>query len=143
RMKRRTLLTALGAAIAVALVTVPLTAFAQQTTRVWKIGYLAVGPRPAEGAPPSSLRKALMELGYSEGKNVSYVGRWAEARRERLPALATELVDLKVDLIITFGSPAAAAAKQASSTVPIVMALSGDPVGVGLIESLARPGGNV
>jgi putative ABC transport system substrate-binding protein len=126
-------------AIAGALVAMPLAALAQQPGRVWQIGYLAVGPRPADGAPLASLRKVLMDLGYSEGKNISYVGRWAEAQRQLLPGLATELVDQKVDLIITFGSPAAAAARQASSTVPIVMAISGHPVGVGLIESLARP----
>jgi putative ABC transport system substrate-binding protein len=71
------------------------------------------------------------------------MGRWAENKKDRLQALAAELVELKVDLILTFGSPAVAAAKQASSTIPIVMALSGDPVGVGLIASLGRPGGNV
>jgi len=116
---------------------------AQQAGKTYRIGYLAAGARSTDGAPPASLRQALQELGYGEGKNVIYEGRWAEARREELPALAAELVGLKVDLIITFGSPAAAAAKQASSTIPIVMALSGDPEGVGLVASLARPGGNV
>src|SRR5437016_13284799 len=116
---------------------------AQQAGKTYRIGYLAAGARSTDGAPPASLRQALQELGYGEGKNVIYEGRWAEARREELPALAAELVGLKVDLIITFGSPAAAAAKEASSTIPIVMALSGDPEGVGLVASLARPGGNV
>ena len=118
-------------------------AYAQQWGKTYRIGYLAVSARPVDGAPPAALRQALQELGYSDGKNVTYVGRWAEAKRDRLPALATELVAVKVDLIITFGSPAAAAAKEATSSIPIVMALSGDPVGVGLIASLARPGGNV
>jgi putative ABC transport system substrate-binding protein len=121
----------------------PLDAVAQQTGKVWRIGFLASGARPSDGAPPATLRQALQELGYSDAKNVTYVGRWAEARREGLPTLAAELVALKVDLIITFGSPAASAAKEASSTIPIVMALSGDPEGVGLVTSLARPGGNV
>ena len=116
---------------------------AQQAGKTYRIGYLAAGARSTDGAPPASLRQALQELGYGEGKNVIYVGRWAEARREELPPLAAELIGLKVDLIITFGSPAAAAAKDASSTIPIVMALSGDPEGVGLVASLARPGGNV
>jgi putative ABC transport system substrate-binding protein len=116
---------------------------AQQAGKTYRIGYLAAGARSTDGAPPASLRQALEELGYSEGKNVIYAARWAETRREQLPALAAELVALKVDLIITFGSPAAAAAKEASSTIPIVMALSGDPEGVGLVASLARPGGNV
>ena len=128
--------------IASALLAAPL-ADAQQAGKTYRIGYLAAGARSTDGAPPASLRQALQELGYGEGKNVIYEGRWAEARREELPALAAELVGLKVDLIITFGSPAAAAAKEASSTIPIVMALSGDPEGVGLVASLARPGGNV
>jgi len=128
--------------VALGFLAMPL-ADAQQAGKTYRIGYLSVGARPTDGAPPAALRQALQELGYSEGKNVTYEGRWAEAKRERLPALAAELVALKVDLIITFGSTAAAAAKEASSTTPIVMALSGDPVGVGLIASLARPGGNV
>src|SRR5438876_133161 len=137
-MDRRTFI----GAVAGALLAAPV-ADAQQAGKTYRIGYLAVGARSMDGAPPASLRQALQELGYSEGKNVIYAGRWAEARREELPALAAELVALKVDLIITFGSPAAAAAKEASSTIPIVMALSGDPEGVGLVASLARPGGNV
>jgi putative ABC transport system substrate-binding protein len=92
---------------------------------------------------PAALRQALAELGYIEGKNVTYVGRWAESMRERLPALAVELVDLKVDVIVTVTSGAAMAARNASSAIPIVMALSTDPMGQGLIASLARPGGNV
>ena len=128
--------------VALGLLATPL-ADAQQTGKTYRIGYLSVGARPTDGAPPAALRQALQELGYSEGKNVTYESRWAEAKRERLPALAAELAALKVDLIVTVGSTAAAAAKEASSTTPIVMALSGDPVGVGLIASLARPGSNV
>ena len=138
-MDRRTFI----GTIAGALLAAPLATDAQQAGKTYRIGYLAAGARSTDGAPPASLRQALQELGYGEGKNVVYESRWAEARREELPALAAELVGLKVDLIITFGSPAAAAAKEASSTIPIVMALSGDPEGVGLVASLARPGGNV
>jgi putative ABC transport system substrate-binding protein len=116
---------------------------AQQAGRVYRIGYLALGSRPDDGAPPAALRQALAQLGHVEGKNVAYVGRWAESMRERLPALAVELVDLKVDVIVTVTSGAARAAKNASSAIPIVMAMSTDPVGQGLIASLARPGGNV
>lgn len=116
---------------------------AQQGAKAYRIGYLAASPRPADNALPASLRQELERLGYREGKNVSYAGRWAESRKERLPAMAEELVALPVDVLVTFGSPAAAAAKRATSTIPVVMALSGDPVGVGLIDSLARPGGNV
>lgn len=128
--------------VALGLLATPL-ADAQQAGKTYRIGYLSVGARPTDGAPPAALRQALQELGYSEGKNVTYESRWAEGKRERLPALAAELVALKVDLIVTVGSTAAAAAKEASSTTPIIMALSGDPVGVGLISSLARPGSNV
>jgi len=136
---RRTFIgTAAGALLAATFVTE-----AQQTGKIWRIGYLAVGARPPDGELPGSLRQALQELGYIEGKNVTYAGRWAEAKRERLPALVAELVALKVDLIITQGSAAALACREATSTTPIVMTLSGDPVGVGLIASLARPGGNV
>ena len=129
-------------AVALGFVTVQF-AQAQQPAKIYRIGYLAAGPRPADNALPAPLRQELEQLGYIEGKNAIYTGRWAESRKERLPALAAELVALQVDVIVTLGSPAAAAAKQSTSTIPVVMALSGDPVGVGLIESLARPGGNI
>jgi putative tryptophan/tyrosine transport system substrate-binding protein len=116
---------------------------AQQAEKMYRIGFLALTPIPSDAALPASFRNALQQLGYGEGKNVTYVGRWAEVKRERLPALAAEIVALKVDVIVTLGSPATAAAKEATSRIPIVMALAGDPVGVGLIESLARPGGNI
>jgi len=116
---------------------------AQQARKTYQIGYLALGSRPDDGATPAALRQALAELGYSEGKNVTYVGRWAESMRARLPALAVELVAMSVDVIVTASSGAARAAKNATSAIPIVMALSTDPVGQGLIASLARPGGNV
>ena len=116
---------------------------AQRAGKTYQIGYLALGSRPDDGATPAALRHALAELGYIEGKNVTYVGRWAESMRERLPALAFELVALKVDVIVTVTSGAAMAAKNAGSAIPIVMALSTDPVGQGLIASLAQPGGNV
>jgi putative ABC transport system substrate-binding protein len=116
---------------------------AQRAGKTYQIGYLWLGPRPADSAPGASLRQALQELGYAEGKNVIYVGRWAEGKRERLAALAAELVDLNVDVIITVGAPATEAAKAATSTIPVVMAFAADPVGLGLIGSLARPGGNI
>ena len=116
---------------------------AQRAGKTYQIGYLALGSRPDDGAPPAALRQALADLGYSEGKNVTYIGRWAESMRARLPALAVELVAMSVDVIVTASSGAARAAKNATSTIPIVMALSTDPVGQGLIASLARPGGNV
>ena len=116
---------------------------AQRAGKVYQIGYLWLGPRPADGALDPSLRQTLMELGYVEGKNVKYVGRWGEGKREQLPALAAELVALKVDVIVAVGAPATEAAKSATSTIPIVMAFAADPVGLGLIDSLARPGGNI
>jgi putative ABC transport system substrate-binding protein len=121
----------------------PLDAVAQQAGKVWRIGFLAGGARPPDGAPPAALRQALQELGYMDGTSISYVGRWAEAKKDRLPGLAAELVGLKVDLIVTFGGAAAEAAKEATSTIPIVIVYAGDPVGTGLIASLARPGGNI
>ena len=125
------------------LLAAPLAAEAQPAGKVWRIGYLANGARTPDGGPPAALRQALVELGYVEGKTVTYAGRWAEAKRDRLPGLVAELVDLKVDLIVTLGGPAAEAAKEATSTIPIVIASTGDAVGIGLIASLARPGGNI
>jgi putative ABC transport system substrate-binding protein len=125
------------------LLTSPLAAGAQQAGKVWRIGFLAGGARTADGAPPAALRQALAELGYVDGKTVTYVGRWAEAKRDRLPGLVAELIDSKVDVIVTLGGPAAEAAKEATTTIPIVFAGAGDAVGTGLIASLARPGGNM
>jgi putative ABC transport system substrate-binding protein len=123
--------------------TIPLAAEAQRGGKVWRVGFLAGGVRPPDAAPPLALRQALQELGYIEGRNVSYLGRWADAKQDRLPGLAVELVSLKVDVTVTFGGPAAEAAKAATSTIPIVIASPGDAVGLGLIASLARPGGNI
>lgn len=112
-------------------------------SKTWHVGFLAGGARPPDGAAPLALRQALQELGYVEGRNVAYQARWADAKTARLPGLAAELVGLKVDVIVTASGPATHAAKQASASVPIVMALVGDAVNIGLIDSLARPGGNV
>jgi len=138
-MDRRAFLAGTGAVLLAA----PLAAEAQQPGKVPRIGYLAGGARTSDGGPPAALRQALVELGYVDGKTVTYVGRWAEAKRDRLPGLAAGLVDLKVDVIVTLGGPAAEAAKEATSTIPIVIASPGDAVDTGLIASLARPGGNI
>ena len=122
---------------------VPLAAEAQQAGKMWRVGFLAFGARPPDGAPPLALRQALQELGYVERQSVVYLGRWAEAKQDRLPGLAAELIGLKVDAIVTLGGPAAEAAKEATTTIPIVITFAGDAVGVGLIASLARPGGNI
>jgi len=129
--------------IAGSLVLAPLAAEAQSGGKTWRVGFLSGGGQPPDGAPPLPLRQALQELGYVEQRNVIYVSRWANAKQDRLPGLAAELVGLKVDVIVTVGGPSSAAAKQASPSTPVVMALVGDADGLGLIDSLARPGGNV
>ena len=121
----------------------PFASYAQKAVKVWRIGFLSGGPRPADGAPPAALRQALEELGYVDGKNVTYTSRWAEAKIERLPGLAVELVGLDIDLLLTTGAPAAEAAKRAMSTIPIVFVAPGDAADTGLVTSLARPGGNI
>ena len=138
-MDRRTVMVALAGSLLAA----PFASHAQKPAKVWRIGFLSGGPRPADGAPPAALRQALEELGYVDGKNVTYTGRWAEAKIARLPGLAAELVGLEVDLLLTAGGPAAQAAKQATSTIPVVFIAAGDVLGTGLVTSLARPGGNV
>jgi putative ABC transport system substrate-binding protein len=113
---------------------------AQQQTKIPRIGYLgsvSSSPRVA------TFRQGLRELGYVEGKNIIIEWRHHEGKVDLLPTLAAELVRLKVDIIITAGAPAARAAKEATSTVPIVMTQIGDPVGSGFVASLARPGGNI
>ena len=116
---------------------------AQPTSKVWRIGVLTGNARPPDGAVSAPLRKALQALGYGEGKEIAYEGRWGEAHNERLPTLAAELVAANVDVIVTFGGPSAAAAKQASSSIPVIVVNGGDMVDTGLVASLARPGGNV
>lgn len=124
-------------ALALALLTAPLGTEAQQAGKVYRIGILAVGPWAAiEG-----LRDGLKELGYEEGQKVRFEYRWA-GRDERLPSAAAELVHLNVDVILTWGSPAALAARRATSTIPIVSIL-GDPLVIGVTSSLGRPGGNI
>ena len=114
-------------------------AFAQQGSKVWRIGYLSSGV----GASLDELRKGLRELGYQEGKNFFIELRFAGGDFSRLPALAADLVNRKVDVIVVSGTPPAIAVKRATSTIPVVMAVVGDPVGSGLVSSLARPGGNI
>jgi putative ABC transport system substrate-binding protein len=117
---------------------------AQPTQKTFRVGHLAVGARTPDGGPPAVLREALRELGHVEGRNVAYEARFGEGKMEPLPALAAELVRLKVDVIVAQGGLAALAARNATSTIPIVIApATGDLVAVGLIASLPRPGGNV
>jgi ABC-type uncharacterized transport system substrate-binding protein len=143
-MERRAFLQCLTGSVLIAPVLVaPRATGAQQKTKTWRVGFLSGGGRPPDGAAPLPLRQALQELGYVESRNVVYVSRWAEAKQDRLPGLAAELVGLNVDVIVTVGGPASAAASQASPSIPVVMALVGDADGLGLIDSLARPGGHV
>lgn len=118
-------------------------AAAQPPGRVARIGYLGSSSRALEASWLEALHKRLRELGYVEGRTFHMEYRWAEGHDNRLAALARELIDAKVDIIITTGTPAAFAAKQATRTIPVVMTSAGDPVRSGLIQSLARPGANV
>src|SRR5215510_14329839 len=118
----------------------PLTASAQSPTKVHHIGWLA--STEPDWRQAHSFLQGLSELGYIEGQNIVIEYRWAERRFERLPALAAELVRLKVEVIFALGGAAAGAARQATDTIPIVTT-AGDPVAQGLVASLARPGGNV
>jgi ABC-type uncharacterized transport system substrate-binding protein len=116
---------------------------AQQPTKVLRIGYLSSPSLSVSPARVEAFRQGLRELGYVEGKNVVIEYRSAAGKLDRLPALAAALVGLKVDLIVTSGPTATRAAKEATSTIPIVMTQVGDPVGSGFVASLARPGGNL
>jgi len=141
-MRRRDFITLLGGAAA-ASIAWPLAAIAQQSGKLRTIGFL--GPNTRSGASDwvAALAQRLRELGWIEGRTVTIEYRWAEGREERLAEIAAEFVRLKVDVIVTSGTPAVMASKQATSVIPIVFATAGDPVGSGLVASLARPGGNV
>jgi putative ABC transport system substrate-binding protein len=121
----------------------PLTARAQQTPRKWRIGFLGAASAAKYAQRVDDLRAGLGDFGYAENKNLVVDFRWAEDDNQRLPELASELVSLHPDVLVTHGTPGTAAAKKTTSTIPIVMAVSGDAVATGLIKSLARPGGNV
>jgi putative ABC transport system substrate-binding protein len=127
--------------IAVLLLAAPL-AEAQQAERIYRIGLLGLSSR-SDITGLTVLRRRLGDLGYEEGKNLIIEYRWAEGRYDRLPAFADELVRLKVDVLVTYGTPGALAAKQATTTIPVVVASMGDAVALGIVPSLARPGGNI
>jgi ABC-type uncharacterized transport system substrate-binding protein len=118
---------------------------AQQTGKVFRVGFLDASTASGSAVLVDAFRQELTKLGWVAGKNITIEYRFAEGKNDRLPELAADLVRLKVDLIITAGAPPVLAAKKATTTIPIVMAAVGDPVGwdVGLVTSLARPGGNV
>ena len=135
--RRRFLLTSLAGALAG-----PIPTGAQPKGKVHRVGFLAGISLTAPG-PPEAFRQGLHELGWVEGQNIVIDFRSADGRFDRLPDMAAELVRLKVDVIVAGATPAAVAAKNATGTIPVVFFGSGDPVGLGLTASLARPGGNV
>jgi putative ABC transport system substrate-binding protein len=116
---------------------------AQQPTKVPRIAYLSASTASSQTPRTEAFRQGLRELGYAEGKSIVIEYRWAEGKFDRLPDLATELVRLKVDVIVTAGGTSTRAVKEATVTIPIVMAFGDDPVGSGFVASLARPGGNI
>jgi putative tryptophan/tyrosine transport system substrate-binding protein len=134
-VRRRDFITFLGGAATLR----PFAARAQKGDQMRRIGILAAAPLN----PIDSLRQRLRELGWSEGQNVEFTYRWAEGDDTRYPVLAAELIALKVDVIVTWGSPAALVAKEATRTIPIVMGAIGTALGTGAVQSLAHPGGNV
>jgi putative tryptophan/tyrosine transport system substrate-binding protein len=138
-MRRREFITLFGGAAAAW----PLAARAEQVGKIHTIGIFSAGSFDPTGPTVAVLPDALRALGWTEGKNIVFERRFAENRLERLPELAAELVHLNVDVIVAVGTLAPLAAKRATSTIPIVMTAAGDPLGSGLVASLARPGGNV
>ena len=138
-MSRRAFIALLGGAVAAW----PLTARAQQPGKLPTIGFMGQTTRSAAGEWTAAFVQRLRELGWIDGRNVAIEYRWGEGRDERFAEIAAEFVRLKVDVIVTSGTPQVLAAKQATSVIPIVFATAGDPVGTGLVTSLARPGGNV
>ena len=137
-MKRREFITLLGGAAAW-----PLPAHTQQAGKLPTIGFLGAATASVAGQWFAAFVQRLHELGWMEGRNIAIEVRWAEGRSERYAEIAAEFARLNVDVIVTIGTPASLAAKQATSVVPIVFVAASDPVGTGLVASLARPGGNV
>jgi putative ABC transport system substrate-binding protein len=125
------------------LVAVPVAVESQGSTRVWRIGFLGAGSYSSGDPRVEALRQGLREVGYEEGRTLAFEFLWAGGNANRLPALAAELAKLKIDALVTQGTQATDAARRAVTTIPIVFAVAGDPVGTGLVTSLARPGGNV
>jgi putative ABC transport system substrate-binding protein len=129
-MERRQFITLVGSAAAL-----PLAAQAQQTVKAYRIGFLGGADPVGYASQMEALRLGLQDHGYVEGKNITLEERWAEGKYDRLAALAADLVGRNVDVIVTQGTPAAIAAKRATSTIPIVMAIVGNPVETGIVAS--------
>ena len=135
-MKRREFLAFLAVVAAL-----PLEASAQ--SKIPRIGFMGNSTAALEANLLDAFREGLRELGYEEGRNIVIEYRWADGKYEQFPMLVAELIAAKVDAIVTAGTPAALAVKRATTTVPLVMVAVGDPIGTGLVPSLARPGGNL
>ena len=133
----------LAVVLALGLALAPLAAEAQPTTKIPRIGFLASPSAEFMKGRVAAFEETLRELGYVDGKSIVIEYRYADGRFERLPNLATQLVRLRVDVLVVVGAPAAHAAKNATSVIPIVIGNAADPVGTGLVASLARPGGNI
>ena len=140
-MRRRQFITLLGGAAA-ASASWPFAAQAQQA-KVARIGFLGLVSPSSHAPRVAALRAGLRDLGWIEGRNIVIEFRWAEGNYQRLPALAEELVGLNVDVLVTHGAAGALAAKNATSTVPIVITAVGDMITLGLVSSLSRPGGRI
>jgi putative tryptophan/tyrosine transport system substrate-binding protein len=133
----------LAVVLALGLALAPLAAGAQRAGKVYRIGWLSPAPSATGAAQLEALRKGLAELGYVEGRNIVIEARWADGDFAQLPRLARTLVELKVDVICSFGTPATLAAKQATKTIPVVFGQAAFPERTGLVTSLAHPGGNL
>jgi len=129
--------------VAGALLAAPLAAEAQPARKVHRIGFLGNSTEALEANLVGPFRDGFREIGYIEGRDLAIEYRWAEGQYDRFPALIAELIALKVDVIVTAGTPAALAVRRATTAIPLVMVAVGDPVGSGLVKSLARPGGNL
>ena len=130
-------------ALVLVLLGVPRSTEAQPAEKLWRVGYLSSSAAERERARFTAFQQGLRELGYLEGKRILIEQRYAEGKFERLPELAAELARLKVDVFVVAGAPAANEAKKTTSVTPIVVIAVADPVGLGLVASLARPGGNI
>ena len=129
--------------LALSLLAAPLLGAEAQPRQVPRIGYLAIGTVASHGRLLEAFTQGLRDLGWIEGQSIAIEYRWVAGQMDRLPALAEELVRLPVDCLVTTSTPVSQAAKDATTSIPIVMAVSADPVGTGLVASLARPGGNL
>ena len=139
-MKRRAVLISFGAGVGAL---APLASFAQVPAKIWRIGFLSSESATTYARRMDALRTGLADFGYVEGKNLVIEARWGEGKEERLDELAADLVRIKVDVIVSHAGNPVLAAKRATTSIPIVIAATGDAVAIGLVASLARPGGNV